>query len=43
LKSRPSRVYLAPQKIDLNFEYLKGYAELTVPEVHERQMVVFES
>jgi hypothetical protein len=43
LKSRPSRVYLAPQKIDLKFEYLKGYAELTVPEVHQRQMIVFES
>lgn len=40
---RPSRVYLAPQKIDLKFEYTEGYAELMVPEVDGHQMIVFES
>ena len=42
-KSRPSRVYLAPQKTDLSFEYADGCAKVTVPEVHGHQMAVFES
>jgi hypothetical protein len=39
---RPARVYLAPQKQDLRFEYAGGYARVTVPVVNGHQMVVFE-
>lgn len=41
--ARPKRVYLAPQKQDLSFEYSQGYARTTVPSVVGHQMVVFES
>ncbi|MCC6859373.1 MAG: alpha-L-fucosidase [Bryobacterales bacterium] len=42
LTRRPARVYLAPRKQDLRFEYSGGYARVTVPEVKGHQMVVFE-
>ncbi len=43
LAHRPSRAYLAPQKVNLPFEYADGYARVTVPVVTGHQMVVFES
>jgi hypothetical protein len=43
LAQRPSRAYLAPQKVNLPVEYRDGYAHVTVPVVVGHQMVVFES
>jgi hypothetical protein len=40
---RPKRVYLAPQKQDLPFEFTQDYVRTTVPRVEGHQMVVFES
>ena len=42
LAGRPGRVYLAPQRQNLPFEYEDGYARVTVPSVNGHQMVVFE-
>jgi Hypothetical glycosyl hydrolase 6/Beta-galactosidase trimerisation domain len=39
---RPQRVYLAPQRTSLNFDYSGGYARTVVPSVFGHQMVVFE-
>jgi hypothetical protein len=43
LESAPKRVYLAPQRQKVAFEYKQGYARVTVPEVRGHQMVVFET
>jgi hypothetical protein len=40
---RPQRVYLAPQRTALNFDYSEGYARTEVPTVNGHQMVAFES
>jgi hypothetical protein len=42
LEHRPARVYLAPQRHELSFEYTRGYAHAVVPQVNGHQMVVFE-
>jgi hypothetical protein len=42
-EQRPERVYLAPQRQGLKFNYSVGYAEVIVPEVRGHQMVVFEA
>jgi hypothetical protein len=39
----PSRVYLAPQRRSLKFDYDEGYAQIVVPSVDGHQMVVFET
>ncbi|MBZ5562485.1 MAG: alpha-L-fucosidase [Acidobacteriia bacterium] len=39
----PRKVYLAPQRQSLKFEYAGGYAEVVVPSVRGHQMVVFET
>ena len=36
------RVYLAPQRQSLKFEFNEGYAEAVIPSVQGHQMVVFE-
>jgi hypothetical protein len=38
----PSRVYLAPQRQSLKFDFQGGYAYTVVPSVQGHQMVVFE-
>jgi len=38
----PSRVYLAPQRRSLKFNFKDGYAQTVVPLVQGHQMVVFE-
>jgi hypothetical protein len=38
----PTRVYLAPQRQSLNFNFDDGYAQVVVPSVQGHQMVVFE-
>ncbi|MBI3680576.1 MAG: alpha-L-fucosidase [Acidobacteria bacterium] len=43
IPQRPSRVYLAPQRQDLKFEYRDGYARATIPTINGHQMVVFEA
>jgi hypothetical protein len=42
MESRPTRVYLAPQRQSLKFDYADGYAQVVVPSVEGHQMVVFE-
>jgi Hypothetical glycosyl hydrolase 6/Beta-galactosidase trimerisation domain len=42
LPKAPKRVYLAPQKLPIPFEYLRGRANLRVPRVDGHAMVVFE-
>ena len=39
---RPQRVYLAPQRTELAFEFADGVTKLKVPEVNGYQVVVFE-
>ncbi len=39
---KPTRVYLAPQRQSLKFEFNNGYAEAVIPSVQGHQMVVFE-
>ena len=39
----PVRVYLAPQRQSLKFEFTNGYADVVVPLVDGHQMVVFET
>jgi hypothetical protein len=39
----PSRVYLAPQRRSLKFDFDDGYARIVVPSVEGHQMVVFET
>ncbi len=39
---KPSRVYLAPQRRSLKFNFKDGYAQTVVPLVQGHQMVVFE-
>jgi hypothetical protein len=41
-EKKPSRVYLAPQRQSLPFEFRNGYAEAVVPSVQGHQMLVFE-
>jgi len=43
IPQRPAKVYLAPQRRDLTFDYTDGYARVTVPVVNGHQMVVFEA
>ena len=38
----PSRVYLAPQRQSLKFDFQDGYARTVVPSAQGHQMVVFE-
>jgi len=38
----PRKVYLAPQKIDLEFSFAKGYAKCVIPEIVTHQLVIFE-
>jgi hypothetical protein len=40
--SKPMKVYLAPSKVELDFEFEDGYSSCIVPEVTTHQMVVFE-
>jgi hypothetical protein len=42
MSQRPARVYLAPQRKTLRFDYDSGYAMVAVPSVEGHQMVVFE-
>ena len=42
MEERPSRVYLAPQRQSLKFEFSEGYTEAVIPSVHGHQIVVFE-
>ncbi len=42
LPSKPTRVYLAPEKMALPFEYLRGRVNLRVPRVEGHAMLVFE-
>ncbi len=41
-EDEPSRVYMAPQRRELEFSYEKPYTRCVVPEVKIHQMVVFE-
>ena len=41
--NKPLRVYLAPQRKSLRYEFREGYSETVVPLVDGHQMVVFES
>ena len=43
LEQRPGKVYLAPQRQSLKFDYRNGYASLVLPSVAGHQMVVFET
>jgi hypothetical protein len=40
---RPKRVYLAPTRRALAFEYAQGLATVTIPELRGHAMVVFEN
>ncbi len=42
LDKKPKRVYIAPQMHELEFDYTDGTVNITVPEVYNHQMVVFE-
>jgi hypothetical protein len=42
LDRAPKRVYLAPERKSLTFEYKDGYAQIIVPEINGHAMVVFE-
>lgn len=42
MEKRPQRVYLAPQRRSLNFEFNNGYAVAVIPIVNGHQMVVFD-
>jgi hypothetical protein len=42
LSHKPKRVYSAPDKRDIPFEYLAGRVNLRVPQVRGHAMVVFE-
>ena len=42
MAEEPSRVYLAPQRRSLKFNFIDGYAQTVVPLVQGHQMVVFE-
>ncbi|MCC7349912.1 MAG: alpha-L-fucosidase [Phycisphaerales bacterium] len=42
LSKKPSRVYLAPQEMALDFEYANGRVSLVVPKVEGHQMIAFE-
>jgi hypothetical protein len=41
-EKKPLRVYLAPQRQSLKFEFNDGYAQAVIPSVQGHQMVVFE-
>jgi hypothetical protein len=41
-ENKPFRVYLAPQRRSLKFDFDDGYAQTVVPSVQGHQMVVFE-
>ena len=43
MEKAPQKVYLAPQRQSLKFNYAAGYAEVVVPSVKGHQMVVFEA
>ena len=42
MENKPAKVYLAPEKIVLEFNYENGYVKFTVPELNGHQMVVFD-
>lgn len=42
MESKPQRVYLAPQRRSLKFDFSNGYAEVVVPSIQGHQMLVFE-
>ncbi|HEX4030448.1 MAG TPA: beta-galactosidase trimerization domain-containing protein [Terracidiphilus sp.] len=42
MDKKPSRVYLAPQRRSVKFDFDEGYAQIVVPSVQGHQMVVFE-
>jgi hypothetical protein len=42
LAKAPRRVYVAPEGIDVPFEYLNGRVNLRVPEINGHAMIVFE-
>ena len=42
MSGRPAKVYLAPERQDLKFTCVNGYAETVVPILAGHQMVVFE-
>lgn len=42
LPQKPSAVYMAPDRTPLTVDYYEGVARVTVPEVREHGMVVFE-
>ncbi len=42
LKRAPRRVFLAPEEIDLHFDYHDSRATLLIPEIAGHQMVVFQ-
>jgi hypothetical protein len=41
--NKPARVYLAPQRESLRFEFSEGYSQTVIPLINGHQMVVFES
>jgi len=43
IEQRPARVYLAPQRQSLKFDYSGGYAQVLVPIAQGHQMIAFES
>jgi hypothetical protein len=42
LEKAPNRVYLAPEGLDVPFEFLAGRVNLRVPEINGHAMIVFE-
>jgi hypothetical protein len=42
MEKRPLRVYLAPQRQSMKFDFSNGYAEVAIPSIQGHQMVVFE-
>jgi len=42
MEQRPQKVYLAPQRQSLRFDYTNGYAQVVVPSLQGHQMIVFE-
>ncbi len=43
MENVPQKVYVAPLRQSLKFEYANGYAEVVIPSVQGHQMVVFET
>jgi hypothetical protein len=42
LAKKPTRVYLAPERTNIPFDYLRGRANLRIPIVNGHAMMVFE-